>query len=160
VHAGAPALQLDDLGVVQEAVQYGAGVRAEIQERLDGNIFVYHQGTMIPTREAPPRPDILRSGTNWSGITPLPKWLTDNGSISLRGRPKQPKVELPRCATPLKQANWKAVQAARRKGMPILTISKALGLGRGTVRRYLALPGPPVYPKRRQQELKEKTLLT
>lgn len=137
-----------------------AGVHTEIQERLDGNICVVHERTIIPTQEAPPRPDVLRSGSNWSRITTLPKWLTENGSILLRGRPKQPKVELPRCTTPLKQANWKAVQAARRKGMPILTISKALGLSRGTVRRYLALPGPPVYPKRQQKDSKENVFLT
>ena len=136
-----------------------ASVHAEIQERLDGNLFVCHEGTIIPTCEAPPRPDILRSASNWSRITPLPKWLTENGSIIHRGRPREVKVELPRCATPLKQANWKAVQAARRKGMPILTISKSIGISRGTVRRYLDLPGPPVYSPRSRKDLEE-TVLT
>ncbi len=139
-----------------------AGARAEIQVRLDGSVVVYHKGLEIATQEAPPKPNILRDrSVNWSRIAPLPKWLTDNGGISLRGRPKEPKAKLPKYSTPLKIANWKAVQTARRKGFPILTISKALGLSRGTVRRYLALPGPPVYSTRRPSlKTPEKDLLT
>lgn len=135
-----------------------AGVHAEIQERLDGTFFVCHEGTIIPTRDAPPKPDILRAGIGWSRITPLPRWLTENGSIPRRGRPKEVKAKVPRCATPLKQANWKAVRAARRKGMPILTIAKSLGMNRRTVRKYLALPGPPVYSPRRRNNSEELVL--
>lgn len=139
-----------------------AGARAEIQVRLDGNIVVYHDGQAIATQEASPKPDMLRDGSvNWSRTVPLPKWLTDNGGISLRGRPKEPKAKQPRYSTPLKIANWKAVQAAKRKGFRILTISKALGLSRRTVRRYLTLPGPPVYsPRRPSQDTLEKEVLT
>ena len=66
-----------------------SGVRAEIQERLDGNIVVCYQGRVIPTREAPPRPNILSSGNgNWNGLTPLPKWLMEDGDTQSRGRRK------------------------------------------------------------------------
>lgn len=127
-----------------------AGIHAEIQERLDGNIVVSHQGRLISTQEAPPKPSVLRAGNgNWSRITPLPKWLTDNGTIGLRRREKHTPLPPRRGPTPLKQANWKAVQAAKRRGLPILTTARELGMSRGTVRKYLAAPSPPVYSTRR-----------
>ena len=50
--------------------------------------------------------------------------------------------------TPRKVADWKAVQAARRRGLAIQAIARELGMSRGTVRKYLAAPGPTVYSTR------------
>jgi hypothetical protein len=126
-----------------------SGVRAEIQERLDGNIVVYHQGRVIPTHEAPPRPSVFRAGNNnWSGLTVLPKWLTENGNMDARSRVRRTEIlsdPLPRGPTPRKVAYWKAVQTARRRGLAIQAIARELGMSRGTVRKYLAAPGPTVY---------------
>lgn len=38
-----------------------SGAHVEVQERLDGSLVVYYQGRLISTREAPPRPGVLRS---------------------------------------------------------------------------------------------------
>jgi len=126
-----------------------SGVRAEIQVRLDGNIVVYHQGRVIPTQEAPPRPSVFRDGnSNWSGLTALPKWLTENGNMDSRSCVRRPAIPLnppPRGPTPRKVAYWKAVQTARRRGLAIQAIARKLGMSRGTVRKYLAASGPTVY---------------
>jgi len=126
-----------------------SGVRAEIQERLDGDIIVYHQGKEIPTHEAPPRPSIFRAGNcNWSGLNVLPKWLTEPGNTDPKSCVRHPAIPLnppPRGPTPRKVAYWKAVQTARRQGLAIQAIARILGMSRGTVRKYLAAPGPTVY---------------
>jgi transposase len=130
-----------------------AGAHAEIQERLDGSVVVCQQGRAIPTQEAPPKPNVLRAGNvNWNRLAPLPKWLTANGTI--KPPPKHPLLMLRRGPTPLKQAKWKAVQAAKRRGVPILRIARQLGMNRTTVRRYLAAPSPPVYSTRRPRQEK------
>ena len=126
-----------------------SGVRVEIQERLDGNIVVCHQGRVIPTQEAPPRPSVFRTGNNnWSGLTALPKWLTENGNIDSRSRVRRTAILLgppPRGPTPRKVTDWEAVQAAGRRRMAIQAIARELGMSRGTVRKYLAAPGPTIY---------------
>ena len=124
-----------------------SGVRAEIQERLDGKIVVCYQGREIPTRDAPPRPNVLRAGnSNWNGLTPLPKWLMEDGDTQYQGRRKvKPPEHQPRVPTQRKVAYWEAVQAARRRGLPIKTIARELGMSRMTVRKYLSVAGPIVY---------------
>ena len=54
-----------------------AGNRIEIQKRLDGTLLVCYQGQVISTREAPPRPGLLRSGDRIPGHepAPIPQWL-------------------------------------------------------------------------------------
>lgn len=54
-----------------------AGNRIEIQKRLDGTLIVCYQGQVISTREAPPRPGLLRSGDRIPGREPalIPQWL-------------------------------------------------------------------------------------
>ena len=38
-----------------------AGANVEVQEAPDGQLAVQHEGRIIPTQEAPPRPSVLRS---------------------------------------------------------------------------------------------------
>jgi hypothetical protein len=46
-------------------------VQAEVQIRLDGNMVVLHNGQVIPSQEAPPRAEILRSGdSKWNNVLP------------------------------------------------------------------------------------------
>jgi len=129
-----------------------SGAQVEIQDRLDGSIVVCHQGRVIPTREAPPRPNVLRTDNGeWCNLTTLPKWLTDRDEMDYRprGRHKTKAPDLqPRGPTPRKVAYWEAVQAARRRGLPIKTIARELEMSRGTVRKYLTISGPVVYPTR------------
>jgi transposase len=57
------------------------------------------------------------------------------------GKPPQP--------TPRKHAVWEAVQERRGVGQSPRKIAQALGLDRRTVRKYVAMDQPPVYPARR-----------
>ena len=161
------------------------GVRAEIQERLDGRLVVRYQDRVIPTREAPPRPGVLRAGYGvWgSGSTTASKWLADGfvcynvghrkqddeketavdrlpTACSFQACPVDPKChaapgfsslsDMPlRRPTPLQQARWDAVQAAKRRGLSLRAIARDLGISRNTVRRHIAAHSPPVYPFRR-----------
>lgn len=49
-----------------------AGVRVEVQERLNGTLAVCYQGQVIPSQEAPPRAGILRSRNGGSSGPPVP----------------------------------------------------------------------------------------
>jgi transposase len=51
--------------------------------------------------------------------------------------------------TPRKHAVWEAVQERRECGQSLRQIAQALGLDRRTVRKYVAMDQPPVYPPRR-----------
>lgn len=132
-----------------------AGARIEIQERLDGNMIVCYHGRVIPTQDAPPRPEVLRSGATWNGMATLPKWLTDKGNIGpklqLHSASKLPARE--REPTPRQCANWKAVQAAKGRGLGIRAIARELGMCRKTVRRNMNATSPPLYSPRRSAYL-------
>ena len=155
-----------------------AGAQVEVQQRLDGSLVVRYQGRFIPTQEAPPRLTALRSlNRSQSGSTPGKEclargvspngaqghiWLEVLGSLSERaaagslddacntgdGR----RQALPRRQpTPRQRARWEAVQEAKRQGLPLRAIARKLGLARKTVRKYVALGSPPVYPVRRSR---------
>ncbi len=121
------------------------GVRAEVQVRLDGNMVVFHQGRVIPSREAPPRAGVLRSGSStWSSVLPvLPKCITDNfvyenivtESISQRLPTQQIWLRKP---SPRQRARWEAVQACKRRGLSGRAIARELRISRDTVLKYLA----------------------
>jgi transposase len=51
--------------------------------------------------------------------------------------------------TPRKHPVWEAVQERRGYGQSLRQIAQALGLDRRTVRKYVAMDQPPVYPPRR-----------
>lgn len=133
-----------------------AGVRVEVQERLDGHLVVCCQGRGIPTREAPPRPGLLRSGDQISvyEAVPTPQWLDgilrQNESLGKQKNKKtvQPHTITSRKPTPRQQARWQAVRAAKRRGLSLRAIARVLGVSRNTVRRYVAADSPPVYPER------------
>lgn len=134
-----------------------AGVRAEVQERLDGKLAVSYQGRIIPTQEAPPRPGILRvNRTNQNNeLTNLPWWLTDlpgeavqeeSLAVELSDSTSTPQ----RSPTPRQKARWEAIQAARRRGLTKRAIARELGISRNTVKKYLETSSPPVAtPKRK-----------
>lgn len=134
-----------------------AGKRVEIQERLDGNLVVCYQGRAISTREAPPRPGILRSG-DWipeHRLAPVPQWLDrilrQNETHRKEERSEKaasPRSTTPRKPTPRQQARWDAVQAENNRGLSLRAIARVLGISRNTVKKYVTLESPPVYPPR------------
>lgn len=137
-----------------------AGVRVEVQERLDGHLVVCYQGQVIPTREAPPRPGLLRSGDRipQHEPAPVPHWLesilsqNENWGKQRSKKAAQPHPTTPRKPTPRQQARWHAVQAAKRRGLSLRAIARVLEVSRNTVRRYVAADSPPVYPERRPHD--------
>jgi len=144
-----------------------AGKRVEIQERLDGNLLVCYQGQVISTREAPPRPGILRSG-DWMPereLAPIPQWL-DRILRQDEARREEERTEkatsprpiTPRKPTPHQQARWNAIKVAKGRGLSLRAIARVLGISRNTVKKYLASNSPPSYPPREvisQQPLTE-----
>jgi hypothetical protein len=134
-----------------------AGVRAEIQEGLDGKLTVSYQGRVIPTQEAPPRPGILRvTSTTWNNeLAKLPQWLTDFTGEVIKDNsgvvePPDSVSMPPRRPTPRQRARWEAVQAAKRHGLTKRAIARELGISRNTVKKHLEASSPPVYPPRRK----------
>ena len=55
-----------------------AGAVVDVLEGLDGQLAVQHEGQIIPTQEAPQRPNILRNFTERTVPTPSPH-LDSNG---------------------------------------------------------------------------------
>ena len=49
-----------------------AGAVVDVLEGLDGQLAVQHEGQIIPTQEAPQRPNILRDFTERTTHTPSP----------------------------------------------------------------------------------------
>ncbi len=134
------------------------GVRAEVQIRLDGNMVVFHDGQVIPSREAPPRAGVLRSGkSTWNNVLPiLPKCITDNfvyenivtESISQRLPTQQIWLRKP---SPRQRIRWEAVQAGKRRGLSGRAIARELGISRDTVLKYLAADRSMLNLMRQQQ---------
>ena len=145
-----------------------AGTRMEVQERLDGSLVVRYQGRVIPTQEAPPRPGILRSCYAAWGGKPITvclglagaagKEAASGSSVQVcNGGEHHLKALLTPASpcTPRRQptrrqkAWWDAVQQAKGQGLSLRGIAKYLGISRNTVRKYLRVNSPPVYPLRR-----------
>jgi hypothetical protein len=125
------------------------GVQAELQIRLDGNMVVLYDGQVIPSREAPPRAEVLRSGeSSWNSPLPvLPKCITDNFAYeriaieSIERRLPAQQIWL-RKPSPRQLRRWEAVQAAKLRGLSGRAIARELRISRDTVLKYLAADKP------------------
>ncbi len=145
-----------------------AGAVVDVLERLDGQFAVQHQGSVIPSQEAPQRPNILRSFNHrtvhtalfplnsngadliWKGKFAELEVKAPHGSNGKNGSGRSRKTTTPRRRkpTPLQTARWRAVQRAKRQGMSIRGISRKLGIHRTTVRKYMNAKSPPMSPAR------------
>ena len=145
-----------------------AGAKVEVQEAPDGTLRVQHEGRIIPTQEAPPRPSVLRSFNGASPHTPTPHQGISGAGSHLRNRLASPEAvsvdgharnaDTPnsggrvrkaaiisrRKPTPRQRARWQAVQRAKLNGLSIRGIARELGMHRDTVRRYMAAESPPM----------------
>ena len=118
--------------------------------------YVEHEGQLIPSQEAPPRPNILRGVNGYPSHAPSyrnglgSRWERvlasldreraeaidgnhDNGAARIRRKA----TSVPRKPTPKQIARWEAVHAAKRRGLSIRAITKETGIHRKTVRKYL-----------------------
>ena len=145
-----------------------AGAAVNVLEGLDGRLEVQHEDRIIPSQEAPPRPNILRNFTERTVHTPAPhldsngldrRWADklarldvevphDTAGSNGAGRVRKAVTPRRRKPTPLQTARWKAVQKAKRKGMSIRGIARELGIHRDTVKKYINAESPPMSPSR------------
>ena len=127
-----------------------------------------HEGRIVASQEAPPRPGILRSFGTRTVHTTAPSRHTNGVSTRLEdevammgtvlqadnlhddagrnGAVRVRKTVTPRSRkpTPLQTERWKAVQKAKRKGLSIRGIARELGIHRETVRKYMNAESPPM----------------
>ncbi len=145
-----------------------AGAVVEVLEGLDGQLAVQHEGSIVASQEAPPRPNILRNFGGKTVHSPAPpldinglgrRWVNKLAQIDVKvfpdtsdsngaGRVRNTATSHRRKPTPLQTARWKAVQKAKRKGLSILGIARELGIHRETVRKYMDAESPPVSRRR------------
>ena len=155
---------------------YTASV-VDVLEGLDGRLAVQHEGRIVASREAPPRPSILRSFDTRTVHTAVPSPYTNGVSRRLEGevavtgamleadklsddadrngavRVRKTVTLRSRKPTPLQTARWKAVQKAKRKGLSIRGIAREVGIHRDTVRKYINAESPPVSRARATSEV-------
>ena len=113
-----------------------AGAVVDVLEGLDGQLAVQHEGQIIPTQEAPQRPNILRNFTERTVHTPvLPidsnglgrRWVDKLAQLDVEvsqdtadgnGAGRVRKAVSPRWGkpTPLQTARWKAVTESEAQG--------------------------------------------
>ena len=131
-----------------------AGVKVDVLEGLDGQLVVEHEGQLIPSQEAPPRPNILRGVNGYPSHAPPyrnglgNRWERaeandgnhDNGAARIRKKA----TSVPRKPTPKQIARWETVHAAKRRGLSIRAITRETGIHRETVRKYLETDSPPM----------------
>ena len=154
-----------------------AGSVVDVLEALDGRLAVQHEGRIVASQQAPPRPSILRSFGTRTVHTTVPSRYTNgvirrsedegesmgtmleadglrddadrNGAARVR-RTATPRSRKP---TPLQTARWKAVQKAKRKGLSIRGIARELSIHRDTVRKYMHAESPPMARTRATSEV-------
>ena len=123
-------------------------------------------------KEAPPRPNILRDVNGHSSHAlldrngPDSRWKRVLASLDreraeenarARGgtRVRRKATPAPRKPTPKQIARWKAVHAARRRGLTIRGITRETGVHRKTVRKYLEADSSPMSSPRRPRMMLE-----
>ena len=140
-----------------------AGVRVDVLEGMDGQLVVEHEGQLIPSQEAPPRPNILRGVNGYPSHAPPyrnglgSRWervlasldreraeAIDGNHDSGAAKIRKKATSVPRKPTPKQIARWEAVHAAKRRGLSIRRITRETGIHRNTVRKYLKADSPPM----------------
>ena len=127
-----------------------AGAKVEVLEGLDGTLRVQHEGRIIPSQEAPPRPGLLRSLNGGAPQAPDENGWKDKyaqlaaTSPTLHGAngPRHPVNVLRRKPNRRQRAWWKAIHRAKLEGISTRGIARNLGVSRNTVRKYLAAETP------------------
>ena len=150
-----------------------AGAKVEVQEAPDGQLAVQHEGRIIPTQEAPPRPSVLRSFNGASPHTPTPHQGISGAGSHLRDRLASPEAvsvdghaDAPnsggrvRKAAIISRRKPTPRQRARLNGLSIRGIARELGMHRDTVRRYMAAESPPMMRPRATSDASQSDTMT
>ena len=132
-----------------------AGLKVDVLEGLGGQLVVEHEGRVIPSQEAPPRPNVMRDVNGHSSHV-LPdrnglgsRWATVLASLDRESAEANEREAVyddgsarvgrkadhsPRKPTPKQIARWEAVHEAKRKGLSIRGITRETGVHRNTVK--------------------------
>ena len=149
-----------------------AGVKVDVLEGMDGQLLIEHEGNLIPSQNALPRPNILRDVNGRSSHAPLERnglgsrWervlasldrerAEENDRDSGVARVRRKATPAPSKPTPKQIARWKAVHAAKRRGLSVRAITRETGIHRKTVRKYLEADSPPMNGPRRPRMMLE-----
>ena len=150
-----------------------AGVQVEVLEHTDGRLQIRYQDEIIPCRQAPPRPGVLRASHGAMAPTPQlnrivkrlgnhrlsqpqlrqlanlePAPVDDDDPVQSAGSSAETALPTRRELTPRQLALWKAVQHTRVQGLALREIARQLGVSRNTVRKYArALTQPTNRPQ-------------
>ena len=122
-----------------------AGARVQVLEGLDGSLRVMHDGRIIPSQEAPPRPGVLRRLSKGVALTPIQDSHLSGGGPYRRWNPvsveethdARHKVNGAQSVAPVRRkpnrrqkAWWKAIHQAKLRGVSIRGIARDLGMSR------------------------------
>lgn len=140
----------------------------DVLERLDGHMIVHHEGHVIPSQDAPVRPNVLhtvnghsshttpdRNGlcSRWEAVlASLDRERAEESDREVVHRERKKAALSPRKPTPKQIARWEVVHAAKRKGLSIRGITRETGGHRITVKKYLKADSPPMTPSRKKVE--------
>ena len=145
-----------------------AGAKVEVLEGLDGTLRVQHEGCIVPSQEAPPRPGVLRDTTQMIARDVHPNdadsgWLHKYARIAAGAAADgvngthQSVTVLRRKPNRRQRAWWKAIHRAKLQGTSNRAIAKNLGISRNTIKKYLAaesleMVGAVVTPRIRRSD--------
>ena len=137
-----------------------AGVQVEVLEHPDGRLQVRHEGEIIPSQSAPPRPGALRASHGALAPTPEISRIVKRLGNHRLSQPQlrnlanldpdpiaedddqvansecETQVPEKRPLSPRQLALWRAVQEAKVQGISLREIARQLGISRNTVRKY------------------------
>ena len=137
-----------------------ARAKEEVLEHTDGHLQIRYQGEIIPCRQAPPRPGVLRA--SHGTMAPIPELSrivkrlgnhrlsqsqlrqlanlepepVDDGPVQSASSSAETALPPRRELTPRQLALWKAVRHARVQRLALREISRQLGVSRNTLRKY------------------------
>ena len=145
-----------------------AGAVVDVLEGLDGSLEVEHEGRIVPSQEAPPRPSVLRGFAGRTGHTPASQ-LPNNGlgrrwmerletldathgandllpSLIAMGLQVFAKLRVSDAGSPrhYRRPGGKRCRRRSAKGLSIRGIARELGIHRDTVRKYMNAESPPM----------------
>ena len=102
-----------------------AGAAVDVLEGLHDSLSVQHEGRVVPSQEAPPRPSVLRGFAGRTTHSPITHQPTNGLGTKWTARRR-------------------VVQKAKRKGLSMRGIARELGIHRDTVKKYINAVSPPM----------------
>lgn len=119
------------------------GLKVDVLEMPAGELVIEHEGEIIPSQEAPPRPNILHDVNGNSSHRPpyrnglerrwervlatLDRERAEHNDREGGAKGLRRTTPVPRSPTPKQIARWKTIHAAKRRGLSIRAIARDWG---------------------------------